>query len=409
MGDILMTYQLRALYYPWIAISNLETLQKALIYFDKVYVLCPPNLKKFSEAVTPKRDYLPDKLNQFIDQVHQFLAFYQDTQYLREEGILELIDPNQYGIPSIEKNPPTVNDDLYSAVLSKGLISDLRDPAFRHLPNSLTTFFLMEYMYDTTAPGWTFAQLQGFRSEYTVYFESQIFDTPESRYLYESRETIAGIRAYMGESIIINRTILASHDLDASPFTDQPEQIVFLNNKYERIRTDPDFQTTRSRVLEALDLKAHALALKTVETQIPNLEGLHWKDILEVREKAGDQLEHFRVEIAKLATQITTTLGSTEFDEEVNNIIRKTVTPSVVELEKKLRLSNIEVLKSAFTKAQSLKPVVPFAISTFVGVPLLLSLLISSGVLAVDTALNLYLEKRKIRESSGLTYLLNYK
>jgi hypothetical protein len=215
--------------------------------------------------------------------------------------------------------------------------------------------------------------------------------------------------SYLGQSLIINRTIIAANALDAVPFTDQARQFKFLRNKFDRTTLGDQEREFLDSLAPSLDYKTHGLGQRIIETSVPNLSGFSWEDILEIREHAHDELAHFRIEVAKLATDIEGAYGSDAFEREADVILAKTVNPAVHELELKLKMSRLEMLQQSFKKAQALKPVIPFAVSFFFNVPLILALVIAAGVAAADVTLEAHLNKRKLKNSTGLSYLLNFK
>jgi hypothetical protein len=214
--------------------------------------------------------------------------------------------------------------------------------------------------------------------------------------------------SYLGQSLIINRTIMASYELNAFPFTNHVSQFDFLRNKYYRIVSSGHQRDVVQHVLSKLDMKTHEFGLRVVEAHIPNLELRSWHDIVTVRHSAREQLEYFRTEVDKFATDISASFGSPDFDEEVEKVMRRSVNPAIKELANKMKMSKASVLGKAFAKAQSIKPMIPFGLSFFVNVPLYIALLAGAGILAIDTLLDMYLEKEKVRSSSGLSYLFNY-
>jgi hypothetical protein len=140
---------IEALYFPWIAIQGLETLKKALVYFDKVYVLSPPY--QHTELLTRAVEQLPEE---FHSTVLEFDEFRHNTATLREEGVLEFVDPYAFGVPSfpsashprdyayaysatpdieshlakIRRKVPDL--DINSRLLSRSILADLSDESF---------------------------------------------------------------------------------------------------------------------------------------------------------------------------------------------------------------------------------------------------------------------------------------
>jgi hypothetical protein len=426
-----VTTTIEALYFPWIAIQGLETLKRALVYFDKVYVLSPPY--QHTGLLIREAQGLPEK---FHSAVLEFDEFRRQTATLREEGVLEFVDPYAFGVPSFPSstNPPQSYAYTHSStpdieahlakirrkvpdleensrLLSRSILADLSDEAFCRLPTPLEVFFQNDLILDYSTAGWTFSEFHGYDfHDMGPVFRSDIRQL-EGFTLQDSLFTGDGERlmSYLGQSLIINRTIIAANALDAVPFTDETGQFKFLRNKFDRTTLGDEESKFLDALAPSLDFKAHGLGQRIIETNVPNLAGFSWEDILEIRAHAQEELAHFRIEVAKLATDIQSAYGSDTFEREADIILAKTVNPAVHELELKLKMSRLEILQQSFKKAQALKPVIPFAVSFFFNAPLILALMVAAGVVAADVALEAYLNKRKLKSSTGLSYLLNFK
>jgi hypothetical protein len=425
-----VTTAIEALYFPWIAIQGLETLKRALVYFDKVYVLSPPY--QHTELLIRAAEGLPSR---FQPAVLEFDRFQHHTATLREEGVLELVDPYVFGVPSFP-SPDTPRGYAYmhsatpdieshlakirrkvpdlegnSRLLSRSILADLSDESFCSLPTPLEVFFQGYLIFDYSTAGWTFSEFHGYDFHEIGRAYSSGIKQFEGFTLQDSLFTGGGaqLMSHLGQSLIINRTIIAANALNAVPFTDQTGQFKFLRNKFDRTTLGDDERKFLDNLAPSLDYKAHGLGLRIIETRVPNLVDLSWEDILEIRAHAQVELAHFRIEVAKLATDIQGAYGTDTFEREADTILAKTVNPAVHELGLKLRMSRLEILQDAFKKAQSLKPVIPFAISFFFNAPLILALVVAAGVAAADVALEAYLGRRKLRSSTGLSYLFNFK
>jgi len=93
---------------------------------------------------------------------------------------------------------------------------------------------------------------------------------------------------------------------------------------------------------------------------------------------------------------------------ELDALIYGEINPAILDLRAKLVTSNRKILKRIFKKVQSKESLVPFAVSMFAHLSLPQTLLISGAVIALSAAVDTYFEKREIRESNGLSFLLNF-
>jgi hypothetical protein len=437
-----MSTAVDAVYYPWIAMSDLETLKKALVYFDRVYLVCPPTIARFKGWFREREDvhgrWNQQEIQEFENRLVLFFEFQDNTRELVSEGVLQFVDPYEFGVPCLAQKVNTwssknVTDagaehvDSVSAssgdfadscrLLTNAILSDFKEAGFCNLPTSLKAFIGMGWMFDYGASGTTLSEFYGYNLREVMIGQGTA--VPETLHLDLSHFPHRGrdrwsdhlgiaVESYVAQSLIINRTLMVAAEMNAAPFTDQMDHFAFMEEKFARISKKGPSPDAIQRCFPECDFREHAFGSRIVETQLPNMEGFGWKDILTIREKVAPELERFRVEVAALATDISA--GETgDLQSQIETLIRKKITPAVSELESALKLSRVKVLKTAFAKAQSLKPLVPFSVSVLAGIPIEVGLLISAGMLGLDTALDSYLQRKEIRASSGLSYLLNYR
>lgn len=436
-----MSNTLDTLYYPWIATSSLDSLKKALIYFDKVYLLCPPTIDGFSGAwgqdhASPAWDN--EHVRNFEAQLEAFFLFREETRALVSEGILQFVDPYKFGVPCLADqvddwsegqvthvaadhvrllSEADKNFAARSTALTQAIISDFAEDSFLRIPTALKAFVAMGWMFDYGLSGATLSEFYGYNLRQVKIGQGSA--TPDtlrldlSHFLQRVRDRrpnslAVEVESYVAQSLVVNRTLFAASELQAVPFTDQPDHFAFLQEKLNRIAANREFlRVARERCL-GFNLEEHALGMQIVETELPNLEGFRWNEILAIRRAAAPELERFRVEIASLGSQLPPDSGD-DLKARINRLIKQRVSPAILDLENRLRQSNLKVLKAAFSKAQSLKPWVPLSVSVAAGVPIEVGVLVSAGLLAADTALDVYLQRKEIRSGNGLSYLLNYR
>lgn len=436
-----MTNRINALYYPWIAMSNLESLKKALVYFDKVYLLCPPTVDAFAGAWTWEHlsgVWDNEHIRNFEAHLEAFFRFREETRELVTDGILQFIDPYAFGVPSLAdyvdpwsakeftdraaKHVRTISKSdrgfrEKSLALTKAIISDFEHSEFLRIPTALKTFIAMGWMFDYGLSGATLSEFYGYNLRQVMIGQGTA--SPEtlrldlSHFMREkndrwSSKLAVEVESYVAQSLIVNRTLLAATELQAAPFTDQLDHFAFLEEKFNRIAKNGEILDAIRRRRPEFSLEEHALGMQIIETELPNLEGFRWDEILAIRQGAASELERFRLEVASLGSELSGSSGE-DLRSRIDKIIKQKVAPAVLDLEERLRCSKLKALKAAFTKAQSLKPLVPLSVSIVVGVPVEVGFLISAGLLAVDTALDAYLQRREIRSVSGFSYLLNYR
>src|SRR5215216_1472338 len=85
-----------ATYFPWSVILKPDTLKRALLYFDKVYLLGPPAtvLDGFLESIDRPQPHSQSPVFQIPEQ-RSMLDFYKSIKPLRDAGVVELLDTNE--------------------------------------------------------------------------------------------------------------------------------------------------------------------------------------------------------------------------------------------------------------------------------------------------------------------------
>ncbi len=97
-----------------------------------------------------------------------------------------------------------------------------------------------------------------------------------------------------------------------------------------------------------------------------------------------------------LSSEIQGTIADIEFYEQCQKTIQKEIVPTLLDLQKKLKLSRLKILKDFSKNALSVKPTVPFIISAFAPLPLYAAALVAAGLISLETALDMYLERRDL-------------
>jgi hypothetical protein len=357
-----MTKTIDALYYPWVAISNLDSLKKALVYFDKVYLLCPPTVDSFAGAwaeghQTPVWDN--EHVRNFEAHLEAFFRFREETRELVSEGILQFVDPYVFGVPSLADHVDAWSEigvtdqatehvralsesdrgfEERSLALTRAIVSDFSHSEFLRIPTALKAFIAMGWMFDYGLSGATLSEFYGYNLRQVMIGQGTA--SPEtlhldlSHFLKESndkwsRNLAIEVESYVAQSLIVNRTLLAATELQAIPFTDQLDHFAFLEEKFDRIAKNEEILHIIKRRCPELSLEEHALGMQIIDTELPNLEGFRWDEILAIRQGAASELERFRVEVASLGSQLPGSSGE-DLRSRIDRLIKQKVAPAVL-------------------------------------------------------------------------------
>jgi hypothetical protein len=160
------------------------------------------------------------------------------------------------------------------------------------------------------------------------------------------------------------------------------------------------------RVRTSAKAKSGYLAHRVLTEMLPNIGNARIEDILEVRTRFKDDLGEFRAAMSELSGSILSHPWSPEIEEEVEKIVETKVRPKVAGLGKSLRTSHLELVKNLFKNLSdptSYSPLIA-AVNPHVGDKL--AALAAAGVIGFRALYDTYLERRKIKDASGLTFLL---
>lgn len=171
-------------------------------------------------------------------------------------------------------------------------------------------------------------------------------------------------------------------------------------NGLEEIIKQKGLRSIRQQFSEAL------LAMNVIETEVPNLSLRSVEDVLEARYQLSDELSHFRTEIASLASQVKASPWEPQFREEIEQIVKGKVKPTVASLERKINTSDKKFLLKLVRNLKSPSSYIPLLATVFTNMPLAAAILASCGLLTLETTIDTNIEKREIMDSNGLSFLL---
>ena len=322
--------------------SDLEDriLKKVLLYFDTTYVLIPElfNFRADDTLREYTHRFQPEKLDEFsrdlaiakhtyvtdrkagkkevdksaFEQHERIIQLLRKTESLREEGLLEIINPeeNIKSIPyywdedaqpaekffSIKEKYHNLPAEITSRTITDytphllfgNILEDLRDKEFRSIVRENFTFDTVTMYKGQAETNW-FETLSG--------GEDVIELVPSD---YFEFGFCSHISSTMWASLLINHTLISSLRKKAVPTCSHPTMQMLLNRKMNRLyeklaAVDTDaFHGTK-------DLSPFNLVLEN----LPNFELKSFEDIIETREKLKDELSDFRQKMCTFAATLT--------------------------------------------------------------------------------------------------------
>ncbi len=397
--------QLKALYYPWVAIQRPETLKKALIYFDKVLLLCDedtiPKMRRWRDTPWWSKEF-SDFAARAIDQLEEFL---QETIVLRDQGVLEFVSPRE-----------VMNSSKTKAMIYASVVHDFSDVQYRYQEPKFSVFGNDYGLIDISNHG-GYAMLDYFSIDFHDIWKtktpnclSEVLHTEKLREIYSSKNiSFDGLGiAHFVQSFAVAQALYVGTLYNATLFTDDKDMQFHLFNKLRRLFSTPEVREFLGRYLESVETRGGLLANRLLES-LPDLSINSYEDILEVRLQASNEFEQFRSAIESFAASISSLPNNETFERDVDEIVRGKINPAIVELKTKLRTSKSKTIQRIVKRIIDGKVGIPFALSIFSGLPVEAALLASLVLLGLDVSLETYFEIREIRESNSLSFLLNFK
>jgi len=420
--------------------SDLEDkiLKKALLYFDKIYAIIPEvfNIKLANIVDEYDYQYHPEKLDEFsmrlvmaehailnkwkangreigeIDKSElarheRIINFLVKTELLREEGILEIINPDE----NIKSKPYYFDEDIkptdFSIIekfknlssteinfnniinymphlLYGNILEDLRDKEFRKIVKTNFKFDKV-LMYKGQAEHNWLEQLCSAEDTLEYIHEAHLFGF------------CSKISSTMWASLIINHALISSFRKKAVPFCSNPILQNLMNRKIRR-RYEKLFDLDMNIPNFKKDLSTFNLAL----VNLPNFELKSFEDIIEIRERLKDEMSEFRLKMCEFADKIKTEPYSETFINHLELIKRDNIQPTINNLHKKISSLNRKTIP---------RVLVATALNMFLcinpSLPPALAILACPDVFSLTTILNNYRKEYKdITEKNGLSYLI---
>jgi hypothetical protein len=445
---------LRGLYYPgesWDLDIEDSMLKKCLLFFDKIYAIVPEVFSVDWKAVQPEEELDPFLMvsrsyrqviaakilrtveTSEIDSVSvQQVAHLQETErhvriikfldkvaLLRKEGMLELVNPREnlldppYWGPKSGSFPWFDIDSSYRKIRRRSLsmeklelhkphvlygsiLSDLNDKGFRNLATKLGNKRVIVYK-GQAEQNWL--SLVGGSSHFE---EDKWQQAPHIGLLCGSFS--GTISTSMWAALVINHTLMTAHRYSLIPVTPSSPFWELLQHKVRRARGRSRGKQFDKWFSGHPEYKADFCTFSLATCILPNFELLSFEDVLDLRASLKDELAAFRHKMSILVEYITTEPWEPNFLSEVQYTVKRHIEPVVEDLRRKAQASPNEIVLRALGNAQP--TVLPILAGIWAGMPPLLLMAVAAGLVSMKTAIENYLERKKVLQSNGLTLLL---
>jgi hypothetical protein len=136
---------------------------------------------------------------------------------------------------------------------------------------------------------------------------------------------------------------------------------------------------------------------------LPKLKLTSFDDVLEQKEKLGEELALFQNDLSKFSAEVKATPFDDSYKREIEQMIAKSINPAVDSIRAKLLGVRRGFLGKLIKGAKA--GTVPIAATLFAGMPLPYVLALSAGVIAIEALWETKSERRNITDQNGLSFL----
>ena len=138
---------------------------------------------------------------------------------------------------------------------------------------------------------------------------------------------------------------------------------------------------------------------------LPSVDMLNFEDILNLKYKLKDELEEFSNVINSIEVRYKRNSINEIPNFEYNHIFQLEIEKPYKDLQKKIQSLNRKTFLSFINKAKEINTYVPMIGSFIASVPLKYSLMLSLGIISLETYLE-YKNNKEELNNNGLNYLL---
>jgi hypothetical protein len=281
-------------------------------------------------------------------------------------------------------------------VLYGSILSDLNDKGFRNLATKLGNKRVVVYK-GQAEQNWL--SLLGASSRFK---EDEWQFVPAVGLLCGSLP--GTVSTSMWAALVVNHTLLTAHRYSLIPVTASSPFWELLQHKVRRTQGRSRGKQFDKWFSGHPEYKAGFSTFSLAACVLPNLELMSFEDILDLRDCLKDELAAFRHEMSGLAERIAGEPWEPGFLSEVQYTVKHHIEPAVEDLRRKAQASPNEIMLRALRNAQP--TVLPILAGIWAGMPPLLLMAVAAGLVSMKTAIENYLERKKVLQSNGLSLLL---
>jgi hypothetical protein len=156
----------------------------------------------------------------------------------------------------------------------------------------------------------------------------------------------------------------------------------------------------------AAKLKIAFLTHHVLNEFMPDIGDASFEDVLELRYQFRDELGSFRNKMAILSDKIRANPWEAEIKSEVDRLTEVEIKPEVANLKLALRNSNSQLVTRVFRNVKDARTYIPFVGTVLGHIEPSIAALASAGIVGFEALYDTIIERRTIRDTSGLVFLL---
>lgn len=147
------------------------------------------------------------------------------------------------------------------------------------------------------------------------------------------------------------------------------------------------------------------LVVKAINLSLPSCNMLSFEDILELKYKLRNELEEFSNKMHMIEMKFREIDMTEVYNQDYNSIFYSEIKKPFEDLQKKIKSLNGKTFLSFISKAKDIKSYIPIIGSIVASIPLEYSLLVSLGIIGIESWEEYKLNKREI-DYNGFNYLV---
>ncbi len=409
---------LRAVFYPYG--PHEELLKTAAFYFDEIFVLTPisvigaDELKRRLPAppdpallVGPQLQH--PKISDLLEPDLEVIRLQQYFQLLIQEGVVKIVNPFD------ELRSLNLDAEFRSIIKANTEALTIRAGSLmdRAAADSSTLSRATDELTRAVARGsgpWEEAEEGSHREHVASY--AAMFSMPVRSFARRPESGVRGevcklyrLRADVVRRVMYDSATLLAGRLSAIPLaSSRVDEISYFGQMAAGTRMTSALSRRMPSTLEHAG-KSYRVAQKAISASCPDLSSLTAYDILRLRQCCKEELQDFRVEIAKLAAAVSGP-GDEISDTLIDDIVSREVVPSISHLARRLKALKEELPWRLLDRFSSLPSIASLAVTYVMGLPPYAGLALAAGIASTSAVLRQRSEEKKLRLENGLSFLL---